>query len=676
MSAKEVDAIRIIDILKYEPLYFYNNFRTNTYILFEDNVVFFLNYKEIILMRYILDVVVGLPEFKIDSSLCIRKHYSEGLFSGKTINNIFSKILEKIIFEFCIKTSDRSILKGIYYKMYQIVNRIYNEIVLDNTEYCSTINIKDFLEIQFTEELIKSINKVKEECNDKNILNAYRVLDKVIREKNTKDNRNNLVTCYLSGTVKDGQIKQMLAPRGYITEIDNTIFKIPVANSFTLGMNNMFYMAAESRSAAKANYISKTSVAKSEYFAREVQLVCMYVDKLVDGDCGSKDYIKWFVNDNLIDGISDLDFLVGKIYVDDKGVERIITKSDKHLVGTYINMRSPLTCKLKEKNHICVKCFGALSYSINTHANLGHLCCTIITQKITQLLLSTKHENKNASFSAIVLSDAVSPYLSIRNKNIYYFRKDVLKKYKIKMHIDQESVYIFKDFVNKPDLLKLEITRMSRIKTIILEITLKNDILKIPVIIQHNKSLGSFSHDFLEYVKNKGFSLDSNNMYIIDLEDYDYTKPFIIMPMVEYSYFNLLENVKSSLKSMELDKSTSIGINTPEQLLQNLFNTINKTGLNINIALLEVMVYAFKIRDPYAGDFNLGRDSMYNSLSSMKNVLTNRSVSAAICWEDVMKNVFFNPISYGNNANISHPLDVILCPYEAVNKYERERNET
>lgn len=672
--AKTVDAIVIRDILAYEPLFFYQNFRTNSYVLFEDNKVVFLNYKEIFLMRYLLEVIKDLPEFVIDSSLAINNYYSEGLFSGKTIGGVFSKILEKVIFGISIISTSRAIHGKIYYLMYQMVNRIYNEVVLDNIEYCSTMNINDFLEIQFTPEVMKSIERVREECNDTNIIDAYKTLDKVIRSKNTPDNKNNLVTCYLSGTVKDGQIKQMLGPRGYITEIDNTIFKTPVANSFTLGMDNMYYMAAESRSAAKANYISKTSVAKSEYFAREIQLVCMNVSKLVDGDCGSKEYIKWFVNDNLKDGVSDLDYLVGKIYVDDKGVERIITKNDKHLIGTYINMRSPLTCKLHKENQVCLKCFGALAYNINYHANLGHICCTSITQKISQLLLSTKHENKNASFSAIVLGNAIAPYLTIKNKNIYYFKKDVLKKYEMKLHIDQESVYIFKDFVNAPDLMKLEISRMSRIKLIILEVTNKEETVRIPVPIQHNKTLGSFSHDFLEYVKNKGFTLDNNNMYNIDISDFDYTKPFIIMPMVEYSYFNLLENVKSALKSMELDKSTSIGINTPEQLLQNLFNTINKTGLNINIALLEVLVYAFKIKDPYSGDFSLGRNSDYNSLSSMKNILTNRSISGSLCWENVMNVVFFNPICYGYNVNISHPLDVILCPYEVVNKYRRERD--
>ena len=60
------------------------------------------------------------------------------------------------------------------------------------------------------------------------------------------------------------------------------------------------------------------------------------------------------------------------------------------------------------------------------------------------------------------------------------------------------------------------------------------------------------------------WTLDSLDRVVIDLEDWDKSKPIVYTPEIEYSYLDLAIKVKSMFDVMDPDE-------TPEGFLQKLF---------------------------------------------------------------------------------------------------------
>ena len=92
------------------------------------------------------------------------------------------------------------------------------------------------------------------------------------------------------------------------------------------------------------------------------------------------------------------------------------------------------------------------------------------------------------------------------------------------------------------------------------------------------------------------WTLDSLDRVVIDLEDWDKSKPIVYTPEIEYSYLDLAIKVKSMFDVMDPDE-------TPEGFLQKLFDVIN-SKLSVNLSLLSAMSYGFTVRDIENGDAN------------------------------------------------------------------------
>jgi hypothetical protein len=143
---------------------------------------------------------------------------------------------------------------------------------------------------------MEAINNVKDKLDSDSVKNSYRVFDK---EMESPELRNNpVVLASKSGAVNNGQLKAMLNVGGYKTDANGKIFPYPVASSFMLGMENMYDIIVESRTAVKALYLSTVAIQSTETFAKELQLLAMYIEKIYrNDDCGSTNYLEWIVSD-------------------------------------------------------------------------------------------------------------------------------------------------------------------------------------------------------------------------------------------------------------------------------------------------------------------------------------------------------------------------------------------
>ena len=677
------NCIGIKTLLTIDKDYLKKTLKRGGYIRYDDNVTEYYNRNEILFIRDILEPIVKLnliQELNLVSDISIKKYYSNNRYTGKTINSVVGKLSEIIVMDYIRPrrgddiipenyTVDRSIIDYyldkpkldktkipskevlvLFYKYcYEMIEYVWNEVVFENLEYTTGIDIRDFLDIQFEPELMDAIADASEKNSVEAVNYSYDVLDKIMKSDKFKDNP--IAIGYNALTMNPAQLRQMLACRGFVTEINGQLFKRPVTNSFVLGMKDIYEFSIESRSGAKALYFTIVGVEKSEYMARGIQLVATALEKVIEGNCGTKEYVNWYIRkpeEN--SGSDDLQNMLGIYYLDeDSNTLRVIDKTCTHLYGKSVKIRHISKCSLKNPRHVCHTCLGNSAYSLFRHNNVGFFGTTITTSKSTQFIISTKHLTMSAKAVSTNLNAEVSKYLLTRG-NSYYVRANVsLGKDTHKIIVEQSGMIGLKE-LNNLDIENNNPIRNSRLNSIYLDINTRNTKNIVEVKLRHNSSFGVFTRDFLKYMQNR-WTLDSLDRVVIDLEDWDKSKPIVYTPEIEYSYLDLAIKVKSMFDVMDPDE-------TPEGFLQKLFDVIN-SKLSVNLSLLSAMSYGFTVRDIENGDFRLSRNRDTQRIIKLNDVINGRSLGVGYGWEDLGKSLFNPGVYYGNN-NVSTPLDIII----------------
>ena len=625
-------------------------------VVYEDGVTLRLTPNEIIVNRYILDLVEIVPKIKINSPSSITMQYVNGYYNSKSINKCFEELKKSVLDVYVRPYNNREVLASVHKAIFQIFNNINNEIIYNNTKYVSSLNILDMLDIQSLPPLLEAIDNTAKELTAEAVENAYTVLDDLIRnEPYIKDNP--LRIGYVSGNYNPNQIKQLLGGRGFVSETDGSIFKYPIPTSFVLGMRNMYNLAIESRSGARALTLSTTAIQHTEYFAREMQLVTMALEKLIDGDCGNHNYFDWKLRKT--DTINDLQLMAGKRYLADDGVERILQASDTHLMGTTIKVRMVNGCNSLKDGAICTACFGDLSNSVPIHSNIGHYCLVVVTAIISQLVLSTKHTIASAIAVALNLTGDAPRFFTVKNKDSYAFKSTVLNKVRTKLYmkLPYAAVAPLKDIDVNTNVRKLNPTRISSVSDFTMIIEQADGTLQpFPILLGGGNTTGSFTYEFLEFIKTANITTTETDL-TIDLNGWNTTAPVIKVPQKEFSYLELARSIKKEFKFMTHEGENA---ETTEAMVQKLYELVN-SKLKINIALIEVIVQGFVCTDIDAGDFTLGDNGDKARPASISAVITGRSLGSAYAWEQVIKTIF-SPHSFDNENVTGHPLDQLLVP--------------
>ena len=660
--SKVIDIKRLLSFDKYK---IYDDVRSSGSIRFDDGKEVLYTSHEIKFIRFLLEPIVDLgvtPNVFLGSLLDIKTMYSNNIYTSKTIDKFVSTLTEYFVRSYLEENNlGKKLLIDFYKKCYEMVDDIYNFIVYKNLEYVTDINIMDFIAIQDDKDLVEAMMLAKIEKTQEAVANTYVVLDKVMRKPIFASNP--IAEGYIAGTMNPNQLKQMLGARGFVTEINNHIFSVPVTNSFVQGMDNIYEYAIESRSGAKALYLTVVAVEKAEYLARELQLVTTIVERVIDGDCGSTNYLEWYVRkpeEN--NGNSDLPKLLGKYYLDEEtGKLKSIRKGDTHLEGQTLKLRHVMGCRDKDPRHVCQKCFGEMGYNMFSHNNTGYLSTTHSSHKVTQNLISTKHLTQSAKAESLSVDEEVGKYFITKSNN-YYFRANVnFGKGTHKLIIEQAELNGLKVITSgslTPE--KINPARSSKLKTVLLEINTKNNTDLVSINLHNKSSFGVLSKEGIRYIMENGYELDAYDRVVIDLEKWNTKDPLFYTPEVEFSYLDLANEIKSMFKAMKEDE-------TPESLLQKFFDAVNNR-LSINLSLLEVVVYGFTVYDFENSDFRLSRNSPNPSVRRLDNIIINRSLGVSYGWERLL-NIIFNPKVYYGKNSISTPMDLVIKPNEVVQRY-------
>lgn len=550
---------------------------------------------------------------------------------------------------------------------YEIPNHLYNEFSLAMEPYVVSLDVLDFVAFTEAEDISAALDAI--EPTEAGMETSQRLLMNAI-ENDDRFKENPLAVSVRTGISRVGQAMQMLGKRGFLTDIDSHIFQHPIRTSYTRGIRKLYDNMIESRSAAKSLFSAEAPLKNSEYFSRRQQLICQNVRHLHFGDCGSTSYLNWRVRDARKDGLvsyrSDLETLQGKYYVDDNGVLQVVKRTDKHLLGTSIRLRSIVAgCSHPDPYGVCMTCYGQAGLGIPANSNLGAICSTSLMAIVSQLILSTKHFDGSAAVEGIILNQTDKQFLHAELNGSEYFLNPRLKtKARVAIRIPSKFMPGLSDINIVDDVSRLNLTRTSefQIVGVVIEDGDETVCHSIPVFVNNRNS--SLSHEFLAHVRAHGFTLGPNATYEFDMSNWDYTKPMFVLPM---SHFNMsdFQRAIESLLEMPEDDNYRTQVRSPEDLILQLHDLINRR-LEVNLSVLEVMAYATMIIDEDEALYSLPKTYTKRNVGAMKAIMNSRSMGVQMVFQG-HRRALLDPSNFVRTNRMDHAYDALMM-HEILNR--------
>lgn len=187
----------------------------------------------------------------------------------------------------------------------------------------------------------------------------------------------------LGGAVNARQLGQTFVNVGLKPDIEGKVIPEPVNTSFIRGLRNRQDYKTCAIGARKALVISHKQVRNSGYLSRKLLLLAgeTQLDQTCEC-CNTKHFlpIEFKTEDIYRRYIGRYTATGEKITGDPKQMEAF--------VGKTIEVRSPITCSAP--TGICKRCYGDL-WKFNAEYNIGIISVLLLTNQLTQMLLSSKH---------------------------------------------------------------------------------------------------------------------------------------------------------------------------------------------------------------------------------------------------------------------------------------------
>jgi hypothetical protein len=578
------------------------------------------------------------------------KHHHMGMerLTGQTSLTLLSKIYRDWFYS---HLDDSTVSReDVWRLMYDTTNEIYNDFIQRCDSYVSTMSILDFVDVLDSPEIYEANTSVV--ATQKSIDATYDAIKHALdTDKNLSGNA--IAEASRSKMLDIKQISQCIGPRGYVTEIDSTIYKQPITVGYATGMRKLYDSMIESRSAAKALMFAKDPLAKCEYFNRKMQLVAQVVETLVPGDCGSQHHMPWTVES------SELEMMEGIHYVEN-GQVKAISARDNHLIGQTLNLRTPFGCVLNDRQSICEVCYGETGYSLPYGTVVGHVAAISIGEKTSQLVLSTKHVDGSSKVDDIQLGETYAEYLVTGAEDNVLRLNTNLKGKKIKIVISAENAKSLPDIYRINNLDDINVARITEMKDVTFKIGDENDedgMYEITVPVSMGSRLGSLTPEMLYYVKEYGTTLDEKGDYIIDLENWDIGLSMFELPLKHINMLDFQDQVESVIFSV--DKKNGLHkFDDPTEAIKSLLALVT-SKLKINLSHIMTMAYSVSCVDAKNNDFRLPRGGEDFGFVTLNEIMVNRSLGAMMAFEQQNK-AFLRPETFIVKDPPRHPMDSML----------------
>lgn len=543
--------------------------------------------------------------------------------------------------------------------VYETVNWMYNDFNKRLSRYVTSISAVDVCEIM-SHPKIAELNKLVRpniETEEHTVDNTYRKIEKIIKDPNEFD-KNPFARIARFGLVSMGQVVQCIGPRGYTTDIDSFIFRKPILTGFAEGMLTIEDLAKESRSASKSLIFQKGPMQDAEYLNRAIQLMAENVAHLNHGDCGSTETIPFCVKPG------DIEDLLGIYYQSDQGLRRI-TEHDHHLVGKVIHIRNVFTCKDPDPHGICSVCFGDMALSIPKKTNIGHFSAVELQAKLSQSVLSVKHQDSSSNVEDIVLSDFEKRYIRKGSDPNVLFLSSSLKNADFSITLPSDCLRGIHDLMYIGDMVSAPITRISEFGEIQLTIKRNNEELVVVLNVSAGTRMSSFSKEALDYIKKKGWTINESGEITIDMSEWNIDQPIFTLPLKHYSMIDFMKSIEACLKGTT--KKNEPG---PHRSLLHYdevsdalmaFQTLVSSKIHVNLSHLQVIILSTMVCSREGRNYYLPAAGEIGEFCRYQQLMFNRSLSATMAYE--RQEVAITDIrSYIITDRPNHPLDDVLLP--------------
>jgi hypothetical protein len=639
-------------------------------VLFEDDICLDLTGPDILLMSYVFKLLdESIYDLPYSSKYCPVNFYVGDAPSSNTVNEAFSEIMLDIIHEIGISNPDMHEIMMVHNRiMFDIINDIYNDLSEEFGEYIYGFGTIDILEISRNPKVMDIKEKLGDSPDYKDIKHAYDEITKVIYSDEISHS-NGLKKLFVTQIGKQAQILQLIGLRGYCAEIDSTIFKYPVTNSFSNGMNSLYDIGVESRTAAFSLVSSTDSIKKSETFSRKLQLAGVYLERLYPGDCGTDEYLEWEVKPKTDEYQGDLKNLVGSYYKISHAEKEwsVIKRYDTHLIGKTIMLRNPTKCKLSDKHGVCATCFGELSFNIPYNANVGQLTSTTMSQAASQALLSTKHHVGSAGTNSVLLDEGTDR-IFYEKQGVFYIHQSLNKTYdQIDLIFDVSDIESILSVKTTAMLAKIDVTKLTSIKSIDVLLRTGETYEAVVCPIRFNGRNGSLTKKLVQNCVKGNYELVNNKLYITVTPDI--VKSGIIeLENKNFSFYEFVKELENLIEKRTILKG-GVARMSIDDLIKEVFYLVNKK-LSINIANLSSMLYTYMTKDLPEGNFDLGRNytSKRPEIVSLANSINNRSASASFLYDGGSKKIASADLFKTENKP-SHIYDVLFYPEQRIKEF-------
>lgn len=615
-------------------------------VVYSDGVEIVNSYKEIIFDRYCWELFLLYPNTPINSTCCLSNILKSTGYNAETHIKLIEICFKHICEYNNINTYTSK--EPLLIRTYQIVNLIYNEIINRISAYVTTIDATDFVNIIKSDEIMEAHNNLRP--NPESVDRCYKAI-KTSLMNNTSTNR--FAQAYRSKAVNENQANQCLGPRGFVTDLDRTVFKQPITSGFIRGLNTLYDIMVESRTAAKSINANDTHIKTSEYISRRLQLLSMSVEHVVNGDCGSTEYMDMFITKSVLDNLN------GKYYLDsDTNTLNYIKGDETHLLDKIVKLRTTLGCKHSNPHEVCTTCLGKISENFKENSNLGYIMTAFLMEKSTQSILSTKHLTHSVRKSNIKLEGLADKYFVTDDDNNLYFKDNVKLKGMVLILPNSKLSKLV-------DVLNLNHTNIALNKIGELEeIILRDMNTKVPVSenvnIAYNDRLCIITKSLLEYIKSVKVESDARGNFVIPLDNFNKQNPVFNNPLKEA---NIISFVNKIARTIEVNKDKT---DNPYDKLNTLFmHVIDK--FKCNISVLEILVYATTTYNKPNNNYKLGRNAVIPYCDSKTNLFKHRSMSQLLVFEEQTKELINDAsVAFSNINRQNHPMDVLFTPQSIV----------
>lgn len=539
----------------------------------------------------------------------------------------------------------------------RVENEIYNHLSINLEEWHTSTNAFHLLELYDHPAMKEAREAIKP--NQLAITRAYERSSEILMKDPTLLH-NPIVRGLRSKQIKLTQMLQILVCRGYLTDIDQIIFRKPITVGFFEGLTTMHDIMIESCSAKKALISTKKPLRIVEYFNRKMQLSTVVVHTLLWKDCKSERYADIHVDPGMFRSLE------GKFYLTNKGQLSPITEFDRHLIGQTIQIRSAMFCNHRGDGAVCRVCFGENAWSVPNRTNIGHVCSTEMCHEGSQLVLSTKHYDGSSVVDEIIISDHDADYICVAMPDLNNQEADNTDSSAIKFNprlSKMEPVLILESRARPPvdnasglpsitphtAIEHLSIHRVTSFREVQIRVrNLRDEEYTAHVSVSQGARLGALSKPMLRYIQDYGYTVMEDGKFMVDLKDWNFDEVVFGLPMRHSNMLDYMSEIEHFIRSPS--KKDDQRVSTVRKLKSYTdpvealidFHDLVSSKLSVNICHLEVILLSLMRPADDPDDYclpDIDRESMFEEHGTL---MAMRSAGGLLAYErqpDTIDNV-------------------------------------